>query len=121
MEATSVSAAPLLCPQCHQVVSPTAYYCSNCGKKLHEPPFSTSAGAQLWIYAFSIILPIICFLAISYWPGIKYVRSDDPKVKQIGYIAIALVVISTIITFWYATVWINQQIQSSVSSIGSLG
>ena len=113
--------APMLCPQCHQSVKPEWYFCPNCGKKLSEPGLSTTLGAQLWLYAFSIILPIIAYLAISYWQGIKYARSDDPKAQQIGWIAIALIALSTVVTFWLAIVWINGAIQSSVNSVGNLG
>jgi len=88
---------------------------------MSEPPLSTSAGAQAWIYAFSIILPVICFLAVKYWQGIKYARSNDPKAKRIGFIAIVLMAISTVVTFWLAAVWIDQVIQSSANSIGNLG
>jgi hypothetical protein len=111
----------LVCPQCHLPVQPEFYFCPNCGKALKEKPLSTSTGTQVWIYALSIIMPLIAFLAISYWPGIKYFRSSDEQAKQIGMIAIALMTISTIITFWLAIVWIQQTIQSSVSSIGNLG
>jgi hypothetical protein len=111
----------MICPQCHFPVKPEYYYCPNCGKPLHEPPLSTSVGTQLWIYAFSIILPIICFLAVSYWPGIKYFRSKDPGAQQIGLIAIILMALSTIITFWLAIVWIQQAVQQSVNSVGNLG
>jgi len=114
-------AVPMLCPQCHQPVTPTDYFCPNCGKKLNDPPLSTSIGTQAWIYIFSAVLPIICYLAISYWPAIKYFRSDDPQAKQIGMIAIAILTISSIITFWLGIVWIQQTIQSSVNSVGNLG
>lgn len=96
---------------------PTARYCSNCGKKLSDPPLSTSIETQVWIYGFSIILPIICFLAVSHWPGIKYARSSDGKRKQIGFIAIALMAIATILTFWLALV----SIRSLLTSVGNLG
>jgi len=121
MENVPVPAPQTLCPQCHEPVPPAAYYCPNCGKKMSEPPLSTSAGAQAWIYAFSIILPVICFLAVKYWQGIKYARSNDPKAKRIGFIAIVLMAISTVVTFWLAAVWIDQVIQSSANSIGNLG
>jgi hypothetical protein len=111
----------MICPQCHFPVKPEYYYCPNCGKSLHEAPLSTSLGTQLWIYGFSIILPIICFLAVSYWPGIKYFKSKDPGAQQIGLIAIILMALSTIITFWLAIVWIQQAVQSSVNSVGNLG
>jgi hypothetical protein len=104
--------ASTLCSQCRQPVTPTAHYCSNCGKKLMEPPLSTAIETQVWIYAFSIILPIICFLAVSHWPGIKYARSGDRERKQIGFIAIALMAISTIVSYWLAFVWVNQLVHS---------
>jgi hypothetical protein len=110
-------ATPMICPQCHFPVQSAFYYCPNCGKSLKEAPLSTSLGTQLWIYAFSIILPIICFLAVSYWPGIKYFKSSDEEAKQIGIIAIALMAISTVVTFWLAIVWVQQAVQSSVNSV----
>ena len=113
--------APALCPQCHQPTPPGAYFCPNCGKSLTEKPLSTDVFTQAWIYAFSIVLPIICFLAVSYWPGVKYLRSDNPEAKQIGIIAIALMIISTIITFWLGIVWIQQAVQSSVNSATNIG
>ena len=67
------------------------------------------------------MLPIICYLAISYWPAIKYFRSADPQAKQIGMIAIAILVISSVITFWLGIIWIQQTIQQSVNSVGNLG
>ena len=112
---------PILCPQCHQPVASTAYYCPNCGKKLSDPPLSISVGSQAWIYAFSIILPWIAYLAISYWPGIKYLRSDDPEAKQVGMVAMALLVISSVIAFWLSIVWIQNAVQSSVNSVGNIG
>ena len=77
--------------------------------------------AQLWLYAFSIILPFIAYLAIGYWQGIKYARSDDAKAQQTGWIAIALLAISTIVTFWLTAVWINGAVQSATSSLGAFG
>ena len=117
----TIPAPPALCPQCHQPVPPAAYFCPNCGKKLSEPPLATGGGTQAWIYVFSIILPMIAFLAIKYWPGIKYVRSGDRRAKQIGFIAIALITVSTIVTFWLAAVWINQILQTSLNGIGNFG
>jgi hypothetical protein len=108
----------LLCPQCHQPVTPTEYFCPNCGKKLNEPSLSTDLTAQILLYGFSIILPIICFLAVSYWQGIKYIKSGDPAAKQMGWIALGLMAASTIITFWLAGIWINQFIQGATSTAG---
>jgi hypothetical protein len=112
---------PTVCPQCHYPLKPEYYYCPNCGKSLRAAPLSTSLGTQLWIYAFSLILPVICYLAISYWPGVKYIKSEDPEAKQIGVIAAVLLGISTIVTFWWGIVWIQQTVQSQVNSVNTLG
>jgi hypothetical protein len=109
--------APLLCPYCHQPVLPQYYYCPNCGNKLSEAALSTTLLTQAWIYAFSIALPIICFLAVTKWPGLKYYRSKDPKAKLIGIIAWTLLILSTLVTLWLAYVWTQQAIQSTESGI----
>lgn len=109
---------PLLCPQCHQPVKPEYYFCPNCGKKLSEPGLSTTLASQLWLYAFSLVLPFLGYLAISYWQGIKYARSDDPQAQRIGWIAIGLLTLSSIYVIWQATVWINSFIQAQTSTAG---
>lgn len=111
------SPAPALCPVCHQPLLPEYYFCPNCGNKLHAPPLSTSVGTQVWIYFFSVILPLICFLAVTKWPGVKYVKSSDQKTKRIGIIAWTLLILSTVVTIWLAYVWTEDAIQSSVNSI----
>ena len=114
----SSAVTAMICPQCHQPVKPEYYYCPNCGKKLTEPALSTSLSSQLWLYAFSLVLPFIGYLAISYWQGIKYARSEDPKAQQIGWIAIALLTISSIYVIWQATAWIDGFIKSQTSTAG---
>ncbi len=68
---------------------------------------------------------MIAFLAVGKWQGLKYLKSKDPKEKQIGMIAWALMIISTIIVIWYTVVWTQNYIQETVNSInvdlGSLG
>lgn len=113
-------AAPI-CPRCHFSVKPEYYFCPNCGAKLTEPPLGTGAMDQFLIYAFSIVLPWIAWLAISKWQGIKYLRSPDPRAKQIGLIALVLLVVSSAITIWLTTVWIQSYIQQSLNDVNSLG
>lgn len=118
-----VSAVPtppvtMLCPRCFQPVLPGYHFCPNCGKKLSEPGLSTSVTSQFLLYGFSIVLPIICYLAISRWQGIKYIQSADPKAQQMGWIALALIIISSIITFWWAWIGIQQFIQAQTSTAG---
>lgn len=106
-----------LCTYCHQPLKPEYYYCPNCGKAVHDPPLSTEPLTQLGIYAFSIILPMICYLAITKWPGLKYYRSSDEKAKQVGAIAIILLVLSSIVTFYYAYVWTEEAIQQATTQV----
>ena len=108
-----------ICAVCHQPTLPTYYFCPNCGAKLNEAPLKTDIGTQAWIYVFSIILPMILFIFVTRWPGIKYFKSKDPKTKQIGEIAWALLILSTIITIWLGYVWTEQMIQSSINSINT--
>jgi len=110
---------PNICPACHQPILPQYYFCPNCGAKLNAAPLSTTVGTQAWIYAFSIILPMILFIFMTKWPGIKYYKSNDLKAKRIGQIAWALLIISTIITIWLGFVFTQKIIQSSIDSINA--
>ena len=69
------------------------------------------------LYAWSIILPLLAFISIHKWPGVKYYKSADPKTKQIGQIACALLLISTIVTLWLAVVWTQSAIKSATDNL----
>ena len=116
--AETVSAAAT-CPSCHQPVLPSYYFCPNCGFNLRPAPLSTSSGTQLLIYAHSIILPSLLFITISKWKGYTYLKSPDPAEKQIGAIAMFLLVCSTIFTFWYAYTWTMNYVNESIAAINS--
>ena len=122
---TSYSPKPALnvvvnvCSFCHQPLLPGWYFCPNCGTKVETAPLSTSVSTQIGIYAFSIILPLICFIFVTKWPGTKYAKSADPKAKQIGQIAWVLIVLSTLVTIWLAYIWTQEAIQSSLNSINA--
>lgn len=62
---------------------------------------------------------MIGFILVTKWRGNKYFKSQDPKAKQIGQIAWALLIISTIVTIWLAYVWTQAAIQSSIDSINA--
>lgn len=81
------------CKYCNFIVFSNYYFCPNCGKKLHEPPLSTSIPKQISIYILSFFLPPLGLL-----PGIKYLFQKDQKAKMIGLIALLLTFISIIIT-----------------------
>jgi hypothetical protein len=108
-----------VCLVCHQPILPQYYFCPNCGAKINEAPLSTTAGTQTWIYFFSIILPMICFIFVTRWPGIKYYKASDQKTHRIGQIAWVLLILSTIITIWLVYVWTQSMIQSSINSINT--
>lgn len=113
------AAAPQLklCAYCHQPLKPEYYFCPNCGKPVHNAPLSTEPLTQAGIYAFSIVLPMIFYLAITKWPGLKYYRSSDEKAKQVGFIAIVLLVLSSFVTFYYAYVWTEEAIQQATTQV----
>lgn len=81
------------CKFCGFPVSENFYFCPNCGKKLKQPPLSTSIGKQISVYAISIFLP-----PLGLWPALKYIAQKDSKARIIGIVAIVLTIISTIIT-----------------------
>ena len=108
-----------VCSVCHQPILPQYYFCPNCGAKLNIAPLSTTPQTQAWIYAFSIILPMICFIFITKWPGVKYYKSKDPKTKQIGEIAWVLLILSTLVVIYLAYALTQKMIQSSIDSINA--
>lgn len=115
--AASVPSHPGVCPVCHLPVSPDFYFCPNCGAKVHEPPLSVSPLNQFLLYAFSIVLPMICYLAITKWQGITYLRSNDEKTRQVGVIACCLLVLSSFVTFYYAYVWTEEALQQANTEV----
>jgi len=53
---------------------------------------------------------------VTRWPGIKYIKSDNKKTKIIGIIASVLLIVSTVVTYWYAYVWTKEVVQSAIDS-----
>jgi hypothetical protein len=106
---------PIACSVCHQPVSPTAYFCPNCGNPLKAKPPSTAWFHQLGIYALSLFLP-----PLGLWPAFKYLKSDDEAARRVGWIAVALTVASIIITIWL-TKALLQNLQSQLDSASLTG
>jgi hypothetical protein len=115
----NVTITPLVCSYCHQPVLSSYYFCPNCGTKLNLAPLSTSVESQALLYLFSAILPLICFIFVTRWQGLRYYRSRDEKTKLIGTIAIVILILSTVITIWLAYAWTQSAIQSSINSINA--
>lgn len=95
---------PSTCKQCGYQVLNNYYFCPNCGKKLKNPPLSTSIGKQIYLYLLSALLP-----PLGLWPGIKYLLDKRPKAKIIGAIAIILTVVSIAITLQLTMSLLNGQ------------
>ncbi|MCL4405185.1 MAG: zinc ribbon domain-containing protein [Patescibacteria group bacterium] len=112
------------CPKCHQSVLPQYYFCPNCGQALREPPLPTSALAQIKLYAFTLILmPLTCYLIYRRWLGVKYLRSQDPKARQIGIVSMILLIVSVALVIWLiwaAIIWAEQYVQAQENSLNSL-
>lgn len=108
-----------MCFVCHKNVLPEYYFCPNCGNNLHPTPLSTSIESQILLYSFSLILPMICFLFVTKWKGLKYLRSKDQKTKRIGIIACVILAVSFILAIYSVTVWTQNFVQSSLDSINT--
>ncbi len=107
------------CPFCNTQIPLNVYFCPNCGKKIKEPPLSTTIGKQIEIYLICIFLPPFGLI-----PAIKYIRQKDPKAKNIGIIALILTGICTIVNFWLVFTLlnnINSQINNQLNTINNLG
>jgi len=114
-----IIAADTVCHYCHQAILPSYYFCPNCGTKITSAPLSISTAAQIWLYVFSAILPMLCFLFITRWQGVKYYQSKDPATRLIGMIAIVILILSTLVTMWLAYEWTQQTIQGLNASINA--
>lgn len=106
------SPASMQCPVCHEPVRSEFYFCPNCGKNLKEKPLPMDLSAQISIYLLSIVTPPLCFLTIKWWHGVKYLKTNDPKAKKIGVIAIVLMMLSTAFTIWFLYAFTAQLMQS---------
>lgn len=92
-----------LCNSCHFPILETYYFCPNCGKKIKEPPLSTSLGKQIGVYLLSILLP-----PFGLFHAIKYLSQPNPKAKIIGMVATILTIGSIIASILVTIDIINQ-------------
>ncbi len=105
-----------VCPRCHLPVAPEFYFCPNCGMSLKEQQGSVTVLMQIGIYAFSVLLP-----PLGLWPGIKYARRSDPKARRVGIIAIALTIVSTVVTLWLIYSLFNVYLQTIQGAFNGTG
>jgi hypothetical protein len=98
------------CPSCKLNISENDVFCSHCGKKIKDAPLSTTLVRQILIYVFSILFP-----PLGLWPALKYLKQADVKSKNIGYITLALTIISTLLTL-YASVGLIRTLNTVVTN-----
>ncbi len=91
----------LVCKSCQNPISETYFFCPYCGKKLRQPPQSTSIGKQIGVYLFAIFFP---FLTIV--PGVRYINQPDNKSKAVGVVTLFLTGISILVNV-YVLIYIN--------------
>jgi hypothetical protein len=115
----TTSAPMQICPQCHLSMPLEFYFCSNCGARLRVPPLSTTVMSQALLYLFSAVLPWIAYLAVTKWEGIKYIRSNDSRSRAIGYIALIILVVSSVAMIWYGIIWLQQLTNSLLGGVGA--
>lgn len=92
-----------ICPACGKPLDINSYFCPNCGKKIKEPPPSTSIGKQISLYLFALFVPPFGII-----PGLRYLKSPDHKAKTVGYFTILLTIISLLITVWLTLSAVDQ-------------
>ncbi len=85
------NALEILCPLCHNAVSDSANFCSQCGKKLKEPPLSTTVARQILIYSVSFFLAPF---GLGY--AFKYLKQRDRKTRTIGIVSLALTILAIV-------------------------
>ena len=85
-----------ICPVCHQPVTAEQYFCANCGTSLRAKQEPISLATQLGIYFISLFLP-----PLGFWPGVKYVMKPNPYAKRVGWVALGLTLLSSIVTTWF--------------------
>ena len=103
----------LRCPQCNSPVSPDVYFCPNCGKKLKNPPPSTSFRAQLGVYFVSLFIP-----PFGLWYAYKYLKHGGSFQKKIGWISIILTAAGILLVFWTSQVLITSVNQALTGITG---
>lgn len=110
---------PTVCPQCHNLILPGSNFCQTCGLQLHAVTQAVSIGRQIYIYAISLLLPPIGII----WT-FKYFRSHNSQPKKVAYIALALTIISIVVSTWLTMGFlnnVNQQVQQQLSPYQNLG
>jgi len=118
-EVETVLPAQTTCPSCSSLIGVPADFCPSCGKNLKVKPLSTGMGAQIGLYLVSVLLPPL-FLG---WT-LKYLKSTDPKAKQIGMISLGLTIVTLIAVIWLSISLaknLNQEVNQQFQQYQDIG
>lgn len=94
------------CPSCRAPVSASENFCPRCGKKLKEPPLSTSVKKQAVVYLVSFFLAPFG-LGYAY----KYLKDPNPEARRIGIIVVALTVLAIALMVWVTKAFTDWETQ----------
>lgn len=111
----NIPPVPPTCPQCHEPTRPEWYFCPNCGKELNAKPVTISVLSQVGIYALSIFLP-----PLGLYPAIKYLGKDGKQAKTVGWIALGLTLLSSVITIWLTFQFLQVYLSTITPSLNGL-
>lgn len=103
----------LLCHTCGSAIQSTFYFCPNCGKKLKDPPVSTTIPRQIVLYLVAFFLP-----PSGLFTGIKYLRQNGDKPKYIGTVLIVLTIVSIGISIYTGILFYNKMMATVNSQLG---
>lgn len=85
-----------MCKSCQNPISPTYFFCPYCGRKLRQPPQSTSVGKQIGIYFLAVFFPFFSII-----PGVRYINQPDNKSKAVGVVTLFLTGVSLLINIYF--------------------
>lgn len=92
-----------MCKSCQNPISPTYFFCPYCGKKLKQPPLSTSVGKQIGVYFLAVFFPFLTVVT-----GFRYINQSDSKSKAIGIVTLLLTGLSILLNVYFLFVFMDE-------------
>jgi len=86
---------------------------------VREKPLSTGTFTQIGLYAVSILLPPLSLI----WT-MKYLKSKDPKAKQIGMISLGLTIAALVAVIWLSIAFaknVTQEVNQQLNQYQDIG
>lgn len=85
----------IICPKCSAQAVETAYFCSNCGKKLREREVEVGFLPLAWLMILSIILP-----PFGLGLTLRYIKSANLAARIWGIVSLLLTVLALVYVLW---------------------